>query len=138
MMAEIVARCSKHRPDDQELADIAAKMNQAAQKMLDYLFAAIPFMLLRDVSAAMSESGKAPHAGPPIGGILIMHPLHILSGFVNVMSPDRIAYLRGCLKWMAREMGLGSAWEMHEASGMPCMQKSIVDAHTIVWAGMMQ
>ena len=144
MMAELVTRCANHCAGDSELAHIAARLSHAAVQLLDDVFAAVPYMLLDDVTTAVQSpaathvSGDAPRAGPPVGGVLIMHPLHIAVGFTNVVSPDRAAYMRGCLRWMAEEMGLGSAWEMHQATGPGCMQKSIADAHTVVWAGMMQ
>lgn len=136
MMAEAVCRCARLLPSDQQVEAAASRVRAASKAIIGDLVASVPYLLLLDVSSGWDQSGRQFEAGPPVGGILLMHPLHIVSTFTEVVSAEEKEYFRRCLSWMSTYMGLGQATELHR-SREAGTHKTIADAHMIVWAGML-
>jgi hypothetical protein len=111
-------------------------MKEEIQPTITDVLASVPFFLLKNVKHAFSfsEQPKPLHPGPPVGGLLAMHPLFMLTEMDRVVRPDMIRYLRACLNWMDEWQGIGQARWLGQ--GQPGPFRSIADAHTIVWAGM--
>jgi len=46
--------------------------------------------------------------GKPVGGLLLMHPLYVVTQ-MSIVSEDMKQYARRTLEWIGEEMGIGEA-----------------------------
>jgi hypothetical protein len=135
--AQIAICCASVLADDGELGAIAAQLREEARPVIAGFLASVPFFLLANVKRAFgyAQQPKPLEPGPPVGGLLAMHPVFTVSGLGDVVKPEEVAYLRECLVWIDTWHGISQANLLSQTEYIPC--KSMRDAHTIVWASML-
>ena len=136
MIANAICLCAQHLPSDETLKAMAARTSEIARLLIDETMSSIPYILLKDLDQAISTSSNDVQVGAPAGGILLMHPLHIITTLTAVVPPEQRAYMAGCLAWISQYMAIGQAAELHQMGAIGST-KSVGDAHMIVWAGML-
>ena len=84
-----------------------------ALRLVEDIISSIPFSLAEDLQIFLQDRGKENteakmQPGRPVGGLLLMHPVYIVSRLRIV--PEKIReYMRDCLEWIAMNMGIGQA-----------------------------
>ena len=84
-----------------------------ALRLVEDIISSIPFSLAEDLQIFLQDRGKENteakmQPGRPVGGLLLMHPIYIVSRLRIV--PEKIReYMRDCLEWIAMNMGIGQA-----------------------------
>lgn len=87
------------------------KLSAAATSIAEDMISSIPFHLVESLPAFIKDlSTSEPMAQPgrAIGGLLLMHPLHIASNLPFLPEPTK-QYMRDCLSWIGSHMGIGHA-----------------------------
>lgn len=129
-------RCAAQLPHDHELNGIALRMQREVQPVVLDVLSSVPYFLLADVDAAFDdERRKSLKPGPPVGGMLLVHPLYITVLQRDLVTPAIDAYVQDCFDWMHDWLGIGQAKVVRQA-GVNVMVRSLADAQTIIWAGM--
>ena len=81
-------------------------------EILGDLLASVPFHLVSNLTsfAEQVDGGLEPTIipGRSIGGLIIMHPLYVIS-HLSVVHPRIHAQMRDCLAWIGTHMGIGEA-----------------------------
>jgi hypothetical protein len=100
-----------------------ATWTEKASGLVDDILASIPYHLANDLSAvgtitsSSTTSGlctsttSPPGVGRPVGGLLLLHPLYVLSS-CTIVPPSVQMYVRMCLAWIGEHMGIGQATVM--------------------------
>jgi hypothetical protein len=101
-----------------------ATWTEKATGLVHEILASIPYHLAKDLSAVgtmspsapgglrtSSTSTSAPGVGRPVGGLLLLHPLYVLSSCTIVPTSVQ-AYVLKCLAWIGEHMGIGQATVM--------------------------
>jgi hypothetical protein len=81
------------------------------RELVGDIFASIPFHLTEDLGAFVAKRGANPeiaNPGRPVGGLILLHPVYIASQ-LPVVPPDMQEYMRKCLAWIGKYMGIGQA-----------------------------
>ena len=101
--------------------------HQDALRLIHDIIASIPFHLAEDLHAFLRDIGDGNEAsrmqpGRPIGGLLLMHPIYLASklSMVPLQLQD---YLKGCLEWIATNMGFGQASIFAKVRNISCLLK---------------
>ncbi len=128
-------RCKNTLPDQEDISAIASRLIREVRPIVADMLASIPSFLLCNVEDVLNGEQECFQPGPPAGGILLMYPIFILSIHQEILTESERAYLKGCLKWMARWHGLGQA-EVLAGDPGTLERVSVPEAHTIIWAGM--
>lgn len=84
---------------------------QDAIYLLNDILASVPYHLAEDVQGFFRYQGECPKIvtpGRPVGGMFLMHPLYIASR-LPIVPPEMQEYMRRCLLWAGRHMGIGQA-----------------------------
>ncbi|CZT05360.1 uncharacterized protein RAG0_11491 [Rhynchosporium agropyri] len=101
------------------------------------IVSSVPFVLSANTHAFLDSVGsnKPLVPGRPIGGLLIMHTLYIIS-VLPIVDRKIQRYLRGCLTWIGKHMKIGQAVILSQ-----CVTNDLFDyvteAHVLIWAGML-
>lgn len=120
-MLNIIVRChwaTTHLPQD---AEIDPLIWEEAQKLTLDIVSSIPYYLAEDVQVFLNQAlssdiaSKAIIPGPPVGGLLSMHTLYMVSK-LSVVDPVLKDYLKDCLAWIGRNMGIGQATMLSEVN----------------------
>ena len=117
-MLNVIARC--HRVTTQDV-EIDPLIWEEAQKLALEIVASIPYYLVENVQVfynqtlASDMTSKAIIPGPSVGGLLLTHTLYIVSK-LSVVDPALKNYLKDCLAWIGRNMGIGQATMLSEVS----------------------
>lgn len=108
VLLEFIYTCSKRLHLDNDLAPIL----QVAQTISEDIAASIPFHLLRNPDKVLQQqqTNAAGKLDPnrSIGGLFILHPLHVVSGLGIVPMHSREMF-REYLAWIGTVMGIGQA-----------------------------
>lgn len=117
-MLNVIARCQGFTQD----TEIDPLIWEEAQKLALKMVASIPYFLSENVQvfadqslASGPTSSQAITPGPSVGGLLIMHTLYMVSK-LSVLDPMLKIYLKDCLAWIGRNMGIGQATMLAEVS----------------------
>lgn len=138
LVLNVIARCQGFTQD----TEIDPLIWEEAQKLALKMVASIPYFLSENVQvfadqslASGATSSQAITPGPSVGGLLIMHTLYMVSK-LSVLDPMLKIYLKDCLAWIGRNMGIGQATMLAEDTSMN-RSDYITQAHVLVWAGML-
>jgi hypothetical protein len=117
----VIVRChwaTTHLPQD---AEIDPSIWEEAQKLALDIAASIPYYLAENVQVFLNQTlasdmtSKAMIPGPSVGGLLLMHTLYMVSK-LSVVDPALKDYLKDCLAWIGRNMGIGQATMLSEVN----------------------
>ena len=92
-----------------------------AQKLALDIAASIPYFLAEDVHAFFNQALASDMTsislipGPSVGGLLSMHTLYVISKLF-VVDPVLKDYMKDCLAWIGRNMGIGQATMLSEVN----------------------
>ncbi|KAL2867803.1 putative C6 transcription factor [Aspergillus lucknowensis] len=100
------------------------------------ILASIPYHLTEDVETFLRNNGRQEisNAGRAAGGLLLMHPIYALSKLPGV-SPEMREYMRKCLAWIGRNMGVGQASLLANGSGLD--REYVTSGWMIIWAALL-
>lgn len=121
MVLNIIVLCQQALAQTPHGAKIDHSIWEEAQQVASQIVASIPFFLTGKVHAFWDQalsSDMAPKAivpGPSVGGLLCMHTLYMVAT-LSVIDPALKDYLRNCLAWIGRNMGIGQATMLSEVS----------------------
>ena len=84
-----------------------------ALRLVEDIFSSIPFSLAEDLHTFLQDRGKENSVakmqpGIPVGGLLLMHPIYIVSR-LSIVPEKMREYMRDCLDWIGTNMGIGQA-----------------------------
>ena len=97
--------------------------HQDALRLVEDIVSSIPFHLAEDLQVFLREIGQVEvgeaemgngiaaailSPGRPVGGLLLMHPIYVASK-LSIVPQQMREYLRDCLEWIAKHMGIGQA-----------------------------
>jgi hypothetical protein len=117
----VIVRCHwaiTHLPQD---AEIDPSIWEEARKLALDIAASIPYYLAENVQVFLNQTlasdmtSKAMIPGPSVGGLLSMHTLYMVSK-LSVVDPVLKDYLKDCLAWIGRNMGIGQATMLSEVN----------------------
>ncbi|MCJ1390674.1 hypothetical protein MMC18_003535 [Xylographa bjoerkii] len=137
----VIVRCHWaiiHLPQDAEIDPFI--WEEARNLTLD-IVASIPYYLAENVQVFLDQAlasdmtSKAMVPGPSVGGLLLMHTLYMVSK-LSVVDPVLKVYLKDCLAWIGRNMGIGQATMLSEHSSIN-LSDYVTQAHVLIWAGML-
>jgi hypothetical protein len=120
MALNVIVTCSKGLGIDD---DIRRRAEKDARRLAAEIIASIPYYLTGDSHTLQTyvqetQTGKEPIlSGRPVGGLLLMHPLYI-SACLHVVPLAQRAHMSGCLAWIGKNMGIGQASILANASGL--------------------
>lgn len=108
MLLEALIRTAKHI-DPIKHADTIIKWSHKVMMLADDIVASIPYHLtsnLHDYLRAIASQKGTPGIGRCVGGLLLLHPLYVLSTS-SVLHPAMKTYVKRCLAWIGEYMGIG-------------------------------
>ncbi|KAL4938792.1 hypothetical protein BDV06DRAFT_214831 [Aspergillus oleicola] len=85
--------------------------------------------------AAIASRSRPPPLGRYVGGLLLLHPLYVLSTCL-IVPPYYQKYARRCLAWIGEHMGIGQATAMAKRDNNILFQV-MAEGHVLIWAGML-
>ncbi|KAL7928952.1 hypothetical protein V8C35DRAFT_316916 [Trichoderma chlorosporum] len=115
-----------------------ASIQKDVKKLTENIVSSIPFLLTADLQefAVKSTQGSPPIVpGRPVGGLLTMHALFILST-LSIVEEKLQIYMRSCLAWIGTNMGIGQATVLSKYTAMNQFQYAR-EARVIIWTGML-
>jgi hypothetical protein len=121
MVLDVIVRCNcamAHLPQNNEND---SSIWEEAQKLSLDIAASIPYYLsdnlqvFLDRTLASDTMPKLMIPGRPVGGLLSMHTLYKVSK-LSVVDPVLKDYLKDCLGWIGRNMGIGQATMLSEVN----------------------
>lgn len=108
LLLDLIFKCSKRLHEDENQL---LKERTHAEIFARKIISCIPFHLVQDPGSVLQEHNSGYNAlsvGRPLGGLLIMHPLHI--GSKSSVVPESLQdHMRKCLAWIGENMGIGQA-----------------------------
>ena len=118
-MLDIIVRCHWTTTNFPQDAEIDPSIWEEAQRLSLEIAASIPYFLAENVQAFWNQTlasdmkPKPMVPGPSVGGLLSMHTLYSMSK-LSVVDPTLKDYLKDCLAWIGRNMGIGQATMLSE------------------------
>jgi len=135
------------------------RMHSEANELASALASSVAFHLTslpRLRQAASAETHEIDHmlqeVGKPVGGLLLVHPMYVLSQ-TSIVSAEMRRYARRTLRWIGKEMGIGEAIvlaQVYPKYPQPNQQSLIREqeqstipflyaakGHVLIWAGML-
>ncbi len=113
LLVTLVMKLSDRLESDDSCIDYIHAANYAVED----IFASVPYHLVDDLPAFVSElaTGKEiTDVGRALGGLLLLHPLYIVSK-TKFLSQKTRDYSQRCLAWIGSNMGIGQATVLAEA-----------------------
>ncbi|KAL4793011.1 hypothetical protein BDV19DRAFT_380484 [Aspergillus venezuelensis] len=111
---------------------------QQAAILINDMIASIPYQLAKhpeEYLVTIASRVGAPALGRYVGGLLLLHPLYVLSTCQIVPVETKI-YVRRCLDWIGEYMGIGQATVTSKGyDDIPFQQ--MAEGHVLIWAGML-
>lgn len=107
LILEVIVRCKTILAGADSAQDEVAK----ARVLVDDMIASIPYQLSPEgLSACLKPERDTPTIlpGKPIGGMLLLHPLWVVS-ITSIVPSEIRTRMRQCLAWIGRTMGIGQA-----------------------------
>jgi hypothetical protein len=95
--------------------------HQDVRELVGDIFASIPYHLTEDLGAFVAQGGANPeiaNPGRPVGGLMLLHPVYIASQ-LPVVPPEMQEYMRKCLAWIGKYMGIGQACLLAKVIPLP-------------------
>ncbi|TVY80763.1 hypothetical protein LSUE1_G007403 [Lachnellula suecica] len=86
-------------------------LNNTAESIAEEIFASVPYHLADNLQVFLSDLATSKHVidpGRTLGGLLLMHPLYVVSKMPFLPESMRI-YAQKCLLWTGTYMGIGQA-----------------------------
>lgn len=130
VLLDFISACSKRLHDDDPEESSTSSQRQIlkeAQNIAESLAASIPFHLTRNPEAFLahpqqtsSTKQEATLPNRSVGGLLLMHPLHVVSG-LSVVPMHLREMFREHLAWVGRVMGIGQAGLLADVSNLSLM-----------------
>ncbi|PYH90622.1 hypothetical protein BO71DRAFT_387273 [Aspergillus ellipticus CBS 707.79] len=118
--------------------DRTTKWMKQSHLLIDDIVASIPYHLARNLHE-YTETGQSA-VGRPVGGLLLLHPLFVVST-CTIVPPPIQAYVRRCLAWIGKHMGIGQATLLSEARSdqpLPIIPfQQMAEGHVLIWACML-
>ncbi|KAH9215596.1 hypothetical protein DL95DRAFT_136041 [Leptodontidium sp. 2 PMI_412] len=106
-------------------------------ELTDGIISSIPFVLSADLQDFLNNSKlcKPLVRGRPVGGLLLMHTLYVIS-VLPIIDPKVQRYLRDCLAWVGENMNIGQAVILSKCATNELFEY-VTEAHVLIWAGML-
>lgn len=118
MLLSIIIRCRKRL----DIRNACHDENLQVEGLANDMAASIPFHLSANVTEFMEQAEIGPDLtmirGKSVGGLLLMHPLVIISN-MSMIKPQLQSNMRECLAWIGTHMGIGQATVMSTVSTSP-------------------
>ncbi|KAL3459651.1 hypothetical protein BJX64DRAFT_264482 [Aspergillus heterothallicus] len=113
---------------DEHLQDLLSQLSD--------LIASIPYFLAEDVQAFLRQTGTKAISNPgrTAGGLLLMHPLYILTELPTVL-PELREYFKRCLEWIGERMGIGQASLFSKDESIS--KEYVTSGCVIMWAALL-
>jgi len=95
----------------QHRIEVDPRLPEEIEGLIQGIVSSIPFFLVADLHVFLENTtADTPSLipGRPVGGLLLMHALYVLSTMPMVESKLK-TYLRDCLAWIGDHMGIGQA-----------------------------
>lgn len=96
--------------------------------LVEDVLASIPYHLTEDAHWFVRNgqtNTQITHPGKPVGGLLLMHPLYLISTLASIPQGVR-EYIKNCLSWIGLHMGIGQATVFAKVSNMNSIHGSLV------------
>lgn len=103
--------------------DTVTRWEQQANILIDDIIASVPYHLTdspHNYQQAIRSPSSSPGIGRSVGGLLLLHPLYVLSTCSIVPSPIH-TYATKCLAWIGQYMGIGQGTLMSKVLLSPCI-----------------
>jgi hypothetical protein len=129
MVLDIMLRCLHHLGS----TDVRPQEQLDAQNIAEAMAASIPFHLTADahVYVQQVQAGAGNMVpGRPVGGLLMLHPLHMAMGCTAV-SQELRDYMGNRLQWIGRTMGIGQATLLGDVSVLRCFYEGLLTMSSI-------
>lgn len=114
MVLDIILKCS------QRLGVTCVQPQLDAQRIAEAIAASVPFHLMADAQeyVHLVQTGlKEASPGRPVGGLLMLYPLHVAAECTAV-SQELRHFMKRQLKWIGKVMGIGQARLLSNASAL--------------------
>ncbi|KAL4914542.1 hypothetical protein BDW62DRAFT_219950 [Aspergillus aurantiobrunneus] len=112
------------------LLDVLLRLvRRKARAMINGIIASVTYHLVNH------PEDQPPQAGRPVGGILLLHPLYVLST-CSIVPACVQWHARICLSWIGEHMGIGQAAVMSTGHANIQFQR-MAEGHVLIWAGML-
>ncbi|EED14960.1 conserved hypothetical protein [Talaromyces stipitatus ATCC 10500] len=142
MLLEALIRTASHiNPVNH--ADTITNWTHEARLLADDIVASVPYHLtsnLRDYLRTITSQKGTPRIGRSVGGLLLLHPLYVLSTS-SILHPPMQSYVKSCLAWIGQYMEIGQGTLMSKVNGsqgyaiLPFQE--MAEEHVLIWAGML-
>ncbi|PYH93854.1 putative C6 transcription factor [Aspergillus ellipticus CBS 707.79] len=106
-----------------------------AMRQIDDIMSSIPYHLCDDMPCFLQDiesSTVVRDPGRAVGGLLLMHPIYVMSQ-LDIVPPETKEYVRRCLAWIGTHMGIGEANRL--ANTEEIQMQGLAPGCMIVWAG---
>ncbi|GLA51037.1 hypothetical protein AnigIFM63604_007374 [Aspergillus niger] len=118
--------------------DNVTRWEKQAHILIYDIVASIPYHLANNLHAYQQDIlslNSPPGLGRSVGGLLLLHPLFVLSTCSAVPRPIQNHALK-CLAWIGQHMGIGQGMLMSKGySNLPFQETA--EGHVLIWAGML-
>jgi hypothetical protein len=109
LILDLIFQCKEKLGDSKS----REQLRQEAQKLADGIAATIPFFLTNNPETfslgARGRESEGLEVGRPVGGLLLLHPLWVVS-VVSIVPFDMRKQIRQCLTWIGENMGISQAF----------------------------
>ncbi|KAL4862125.1 hypothetical protein BDV12DRAFT_203344 [Aspergillus spectabilis] len=118
-----------------ENSDLLNTLEEASSQVED-IVASIPYHLSDDIQVFIQHADKRAmiEPGRTAGGLLLMHPLYVISK-LPIIAREMQDYILDCLLWIGYHMGIGQATVLAENPNMET--DYITSGCMIIWAGLL-
>ena len=131
-LLDFIYTCSERLHDDNETSTKSPSTNTAslsrrhilreARDLAEDVAASIPFHLAQNPEVFLwhanpTRKQEVIHANRSVGGLLLIHPLHVVTE-LSVVPKHLKEMFRGHLAWIGRVMGIGQAGVLADVSQM--------------------
>ncbi|RDL35209.1 uncharacterized protein BP5553_07140 [Venustampulla echinocandica] len=131
LLVALIIELSNSLAEYDSCTDHIRTANRIAQDMV----ASVPYHLADNLQVFLNEketSGGITDPGRFLGGLLLMHPLYVVSK-MPFLSETLRKYFRSCLLWIGSEMGVGQATLFANASDID--RDYLASGCIIIWSG---
>ncbi|KAL5085896.1 hypothetical protein Trisim1_009809 [Trichoderma cf. simile WF8] len=115
-----------------------ASIQKDVEKLTEGIISSVPYLLTADLQifVANAATGSPPIIpGRPLGGLLSMHTLFVLST-LSTTEEKLKNYIRNCLAWIGTRMGISQATVLSKYTSMNQF-KYATETRVIIWTGML-
>lgn len=111
LVINVIMDCYNRIRTFPEQVDISPMIYGEIAELTEGILSSIPYVLSKDLQGFLDGSTRGRPAlipGRPVGGLLLMHTLYMVS-VLPIIEPKVQIYLRNCLEWVGDHMGIGQA-----------------------------